>query len=169
MTSLVTSSPGIPLFVEPPPPKPDASCLQNLARNGDTVPALENPSWERECERPVPGPYAACGVAALTPACSVASDVEPRDEKAEGLLRLFREQFAVHIPITFISAEDTPQELQAKRPWVYRTVLMLASQEERSKQIEQGVQITRDLTDALLIRGQRNLDLLQALLIYSSW
>lgn len=155
----------IPVFMEPPAAKPGIGCLQDLSSSGITTPSAANPPWE--CS--VAAQYAASGVAALTPAGSISSDLEPREERAESLLKLFREQFAIHIPVAFVSPELTLQELQAKKPWVYRVVLMLACQDERSKQIEQGIQITKDFTEALLIRGQKNLDMLEACLIYCSW
>jgi hypothetical protein len=169
--SIVEPRSDVHVLVEPVREKPDIGCLQDApSGSGDfgsdipaTVPA-------NSClERSAIGRYSACGIAALTPAGSVASDFEPRDERAEKLLNLFREQFAVHIPVEFISPDETPQELQATRPWLYRTVMMVACQDERSRQIEQGIQIARDMSDAMLIRGEKSLDMFQALLVYNTW
>lgn len=112
----------------------------------------------------------ASGIAALTPSTgSVASELDLREERAEKLLSLYRDQFEIHIPVQFVSPEETAQELYSTRPWVFRTVMMLACQDARKRQLDQSVQLVRDFADAMLVRGEKSLDMLQALLIYNSW
>jgi hypothetical protein len=165
VSPIVEPRSDIHILAGPPPIKPNIECPLDIPSNSvsavtSVIPAI-GPS--------VAGRYAACDTAALTPAGSVTSDFELREERAEKLLKLFREQFQVHIPVQFILPEETPQELQATRPWLYRTVIMLACQDERSRQIEQGNQIARDLVEAMLIRGEKSLDMLHALLVFNTW
>ncbi|KIN04362.1 hypothetical protein OIDMADRAFT_176791 [Oidiodendron maius Zn] len=147
-----------------PSAKPNIECLQDMPSNAGTTTTSVQPAFDSS----VTARYAAGSTAALTPACSVASDFELREERAEKLLR-FKEQFQVHIPVEFVLPGETPQGLQASRPWLYRTVMMLSCQEERNRQIEQGNQIARDLMEAMLIRGEKSLDMFQALLVYNTW
>lgn len=157
-------------LLEPPQLKANVGgCMQEFPQSCEAiVPGKQ--AWDA----PLAGRYAT-GTAALTPATSsaaegsVTSDLDPREERADWLLRIFRDQFAIHIPYVIISPDDTCQELQSNRPWVFRTVLMLAGQDERSRQIEQGMQLARDILEAMLIRGEKSLDMLQALLVYNTW
>jgi hypothetical protein len=162
---IVEARSDIHVLAGPPPAKPNIECLQGMPTNSGTTAPSANPAVESS----VTGRYAACGIAALTPAGSVTSDFELREDRAEKMLKLFREQFQVHIPVEFILPEETAQGLQATRPWLYRTVIMLACQDERSRQIEQGNQIIRELIEAMLIRGEKSMDMFQALLVFNTW
>jgi hypothetical protein len=167
---IVESRSDIHVLVENPPgAKPDIGCFQDVEPTCEDAacPGVipENPGPD---SRPSTR-YGLCGIAALTPAGSVVSELDIGEERAEKLLNLYRERFAIHLPVEFISSEETPQSLQSTRPWLFRTVMMLASQDERSKQLEQAIQIARDFTDAMLIRGEKSLDMLQAMLIYNTW
>ena len=155
----------IPIIARPPPAKPNIECLQATPSNSSATPNLVEPAFDLS----VAGRYAVCGTAALTPAGSVMSDFELPEERAEKLLKLFREQFQVHIPVEFILPKETAQELRATRPWLYRTVMMLACQNQRSRQIEQGNQIARDLMEAMLVRAEKSLDMFQAWLVFNTW
>jgi hypothetical protein len=119
--------------------------------------------------------YAMHGTAALTPATSsaaegsVTSDFDPREEHSDRLLQVFRDQFAVHVPYFLVAPDETPLGLQTSRPWLFRTVTMLACQDDRTRQIELGIQIARELTEAMLIRAERSMDMFQALAVFNSW
>jgi hypothetical protein len=158
-------------LLDPSQVKPNIGCLQ------------EFPSESKEISipgKPV-GPtlathYAMHGTAALTPATSssaaegsVTSDFDPHEEHSDRLLQVFRDQFAVHVPYFLIAPDETPLELQTSRPWLFRTIMMLASQDQRSRQIELGIQIVRELTEAMLIRAERSMDMFQALAVFNSW
>ena len=166
-----TVEPGSDTFVLTPT-NPEHGRLHDIpSSSGEvaavpTIPAATGNSGHDCC---VAGRYGGCGIAALTPAGSVTSDLDFREERAEKLLNLYREEFSVHIAVEFVSPQETAQELQATRPWLFRTVMMLACRDERSRQIEQAIQIARDFADAMLIRGEKSLDLLQALLVYNTW
>lgn len=165
VSPIVEPRSDIHVLAVPSPAKPNIECLQDMPSNAGTT----TTSVQAAFDSPVTARYAAGSTAALTPACSVASDFELREERAEKLLKLFKEQFQVHIPVEFVLPKETPQGLQATRPWLYRTVMMLSCQEERNRQIEQGNQIARDLMEAMLIRGEKSLDMFQALLVYNTW
>jgi len=60
-------------------------------------------------------------------------------------------------------------ELRSQKPWLYRTVLMIAAQEERLQQQELGKQIVSDIASAMLLRGEKSLDMLQSLCICNLW
>lgn len=157
------------LVEDPPSAKPDISCLQDVAttcEEGACAGVMAEKCSPDSC---LPTRYGMCGIAALTPAGSVASELDVREERAEKLLNLYRERFAIHLPVEFISSEETPQSLQSTRPWLFKTVMILASQDERSRQLEQAIQMARDFADAMLIRGEKSLDMLQAMLLYNTW
>jgi hypothetical protein len=85
------------------------------------------------------------------------------------LLNVYREQFAPHFPFIHIPDGVSAEDLRSQKPWLYRTVLMVAAQEERLRQQELGKQIVSDIVSAMLLRGEKSLDMLQSLCICNLW
>jgi hypothetical protein len=84
-------------------------------------------------------------------------------------LDVFRDQFAPHFPFITIPDCISPEELRIQKPWLYRTILMVAAQEERTRQQELGKQIVSEMACAMLLRGEKSLDLLQSLTVCNLW
>lgn len=85
------------------------------------------------------------------------------------LLNVYREQFAPHFPFITIPDCVSAEDLHSQKPWLHRTILMLAAQEERIRQQELGKQIVSDMACAMLLRGEKSLDMLQSLIICNLW
>jgi len=85
------------------------------------------------------------------------------------LLNVYREQFAPRFPFFHIPDGVSAEDLRSSKPWLYRTVLMVAAQEERLHQQELGKQIVSDIASAMLLRGEKSLDMLQSLCICNLW
>jgi hypothetical protein len=85
------------------------------------------------------------------------------------LLDVYRQQFAPHFPFIHIPDSVSAEDLRCQKPWLYRTVLMVAAQEERLRQQELGKQIVSDIASAMLLRGEKSLDMLQSLCICNLW
>lgn len=63
----------------------------------------------------------------------------------------------------------TAQTLQAERPWLYRIIMVVASAENRNHQVESGKQLAMDIAAAMIVKGEKSLDMLQCLLVYNIW
>ncbi len=85
------------------------------------------------------------------------------------LLNVFREQFHTHFPFITIPDCVSPEDLRLQKPWLYRAILMVAAQEERTRQQELGKQIVSDMACAMLLQGEKSLDMLQSLLVCNLW
>lgn len=90
-------------------------------------------------------------------------------ESEEDLLRVFREQFLVRFPFIIIPPGLTASDLRVQKPFLHRVIMTVASEGRRVQQIEMSKEITMDIATALLMRGERSLDMLQALVIYNAW
>ena len=97
------------------------------------------------------------------------SDINSQSSEPESLLRVFREQFAIHCPYTIIPPGVTAQDFSESQPWLYKTILMIASFGDRNWQLEMGKKISQEISEAMLLRGEKSLDMLQCLLVYNSW
>ena len=87
----------------------------------------------------------------------------------DDLLRVFKEQFAVRFPFIVLPPHATSSELRAQKPFLHRAIMMVASNGKRMQQIEMAKQISMDIAAALILRGERSLDMLQALVTYNTW
>jgi len=63
----------------------------------------------------------------------------------------------------------TAADLRRDKPYLYSTILLVASNMKPARQLAMGKEIFHTITTSLLLRGVRNLDLLQSLLVYSAW
>jgi hypothetical protein len=85
------------------------------------------------------------------------------------LLNIFRRQLARQVPFISLPSDLTTEALSKKRPFLYRAIIVVASYHDSVHQIELGGEFVRHLTEHLIFLGERNLDILQALLVYISW
>jgi hypothetical protein len=85
------------------------------------------------------------------------------------LLNIFRRQLARQVPFISLPSDLTTEALSKKRPFLYRAIIVVASYHDSVGQIELGGEFVRHLTEHLIFLGERNLDILQALLVYISW
>jgi len=97
------------------------------------------------------------------------SDINSQSSEPESLFRVFREQFAIHCPYTIIPPGVSAQDFSESQPWLYKTILMIASFGDRNRQLEMGKKIGQEISEAMLLRGEKSLDMLQCLLVYNSW
>jgi hypothetical protein len=81
----------------------------------------------------------------------------------------FRRQLARQVPFISLPSDLTTEALSKKRPFLYRAIIVVASYHDSVRQIELGGEFVRHLTEHLIFLGERNLDILQALLVYISW
>jgi hypothetical protein len=61
------------------------------------------------------------------------------------------------------------QRLSEDRPFLYEAIIFAASYHDSVHHLELGQQFIKDVTEHLVILGEKSLDLLQGLLVYTSW
>jgi hypothetical protein len=89
------------------------------------------------------------------------------DGRQECLLDVFRERYFPHWPFVIIPSGLTANQLQNQTPWLHKTILMIASFEDRVHQLEVAKEIVLGISSAMLIRGDKNMDMLQSLILYN--
>ncbi|KAG4437722.1 hypothetical protein IFR05_006805 [Cadophora sp. M221] len=88
---------------------------------------------------------------------------------ANALLSIFKEIFLPRFPFIIIPDNMTADLLRSEKPWLYKSVMMVAYQEDRFRQIEISKQFLVDISSALLLRGEKSLDMLQGMVVYNAW
>ncbi|KAG9234284.1 hypothetical protein BJ875DRAFT_441424 [Amylocarpus encephaloides] len=90
-------------------------------------------------------------------------------EQADALFRVFRTEYALHFPFAFIPPDIDADQLHEKRPWVYRAIMLVANHNHRPRQVGMSKQFAMDVAEALILKGEKNVDILQGLLIHNAW
>jgi hypothetical protein len=89
--------------------------------------------------------------------------------EADEILNTFREQFAPQFPFIIVPSDVDSETLHTQRPWVYRAVMLIGNETHRAAQLEASKRISLDVMEALTVRGEKNLDMLQGLLLHNAW
>jgi hypothetical protein len=89
-------------------------------------------------------------------------------EEADRLLDIFRTQIGPCFPFIIIP-NISARDFQHLKPWLYRAVAVVALYGDREKQLELAKKLLMDISEAMLIMGERNIDMLQAMIIYNAW
>lgn len=87
-------------------------------------------------------------------------------ESDETLLSIFRNQLSSQWPFVIIPAGKTPSQLQATRPFLMRAIKMTASVRHLQLVRGQSRAVMEHISNAMLMRSERSLDLLQGILVF---
>lgn len=87
---------------------------------------------------------------------------------AEALLNIFRHQYLKYFPFTHIPSEASAQQLQLERPFLFLNIRAVCSQSQAETD-KLGYIIRKTLGSKFFVEQERNLDILQGLLVYLAW
>ncbi|KAK9423131.1 hypothetical protein SUNI508_04425 [Seiridium unicorne] len=93
----------------------------------------------------------------------------PEAEEAESLLRLFRRKMMPIFPFVIIPPGMTSEQLYMERPFMWKGVMLEATCTDGYRQLNLGRKLLKDLSEALLTKPRKSVDLLQGLLLYMAW
>ncbi|KAJ9402483.1 transcriptional regulator family: Fungal Specific TF [Paecilomyces variotii] len=127
-------------------PDATAACLQpaSLSRSPDPGP-----------------PHQFYGSAPLPP--------PPVELNEETCLNLFRMRMAEHFPFVMIDSKVSVHELRRDKPFLLKAIVVTASFSQMERQMNLGKEFVQELSQRMLVEGEKSLDLLQGLLVYMGW
>jgi hypothetical protein len=94
-------------------------------------------------------------------------DIGRQDEAL--LLLEFRTQMAPQFPFVVISPDSTSESLRRERPMLWRSIVVAASYHNPRRQIALGWKLMEEFSTRILLKAEKSLDLLQALLVHVAW
>lgn len=89
-------------------------------------------------------------------------------EDPDTLLSIFRNEMHPNFPFTAIPDSVSASELRENWPTLF-TAVMAVTTRHSGRQARLGKQIIQQLADRVVVRGERNLDLLHGVLTYTGW
>ncbi|PTU21624.1 hypothetical protein P175DRAFT_0193252 [Aspergillus ochraceoroseus IBT 24754] len=93
----------------------------------------------------------------------------PSDEEAKELVMSFQAEMAPYFPFVVVPADVSVSELRQTKPFLFRTIGMVASLGDAHRQLELERIVQEYICNSIILRGEKSLDLLQGLLVYLSW
>lgn len=91
------------------------------------------------------------------------------DLDEETCLNIFRVYMAENIPFVIVDCRTTVQELRRDRPFLLKAIIITASYTQIDRQTRLGKEFIQELSQRMLMEGEKSLDLLQGLLVYVGW
>lgn len=91
------------------------------------------------------------------------------EEYAQECLDIFKQKLMINFPFVVVPPDRKAEELRSKRPALFGAIVVAASFRNIKTQIVYGEDLLRYFTEAVLMRGEKSLELLQALLVYTAW
>ena len=90
-------------------------------------------------------------------------------ESDETLLSRFKSRLASEFVFVTIQPEMTSAELERSRPFLMKTIRMIASLQHRRFMWGQSHAVMRYISEAVIMKAERSLDLLQGILVFLSY
>lgn len=94
---------------------------------------------------------------------------ELENREASFLLLEYRTQQADQLPFVAIPPDTTSQSLRRERPMLWKAVMTAASYQNALRQEALGWKLMEEFASRILLRAEKSLDLLQALLVHLTW
>ena len=91
------------------------------------------------------------------------------DNEADRLLDIYRNSLVMRCPFVVISTDMPAWQVRQDTPFLFLTILFATSYENYRRQHLLGDEIMKYVSEHLLLKGERSLDLLQGLLVYITW
>jgi hypothetical protein len=100
---------------------------------------------------------------------SFAPSETSKTKSPDDLLDIFHRDMAHQVPFISLPSQMSAQALSRERPFLYSSIMTVASYHDSLHQLQMGRDLVKCLTDRLIILGEKSMDLLQGLLVYINW
>ena len=89
--------------------------------------------------------------------------------EATELLSIYKTRLAPNFPFVLVPEHMSAQELQQQKPFLYESILMVATYSNSDRQAAMAQELLQTLTTSIILKSESSLDLLQAILVYTAW
>lgn len=89
--------------------------------------------------------------------------------EAKSLCDVYRNMFHKHFPCILVPAWMHLAQLQRERPVLLQAMFVVASFQNRPRQVELESIFLKELGERFFVQGERSLDFIQGLLVYLTW
>jgi hypothetical protein len=112
----------------------------------------------------ITGPKYQCDLGGRS--CTV---LDLNDEVAAALLDNYRASMSKYFPFVVIPTSINVQLLRTSKPFLYLSVMAVSSYQKTGQHATLSTEIMKRLSEQMLLRGEKTLDLLQGVLVCAEW
>jgi len=91
------------------------------------------------------------------------------DEVSATLLDNYQVSMARYFPFVVIPLSTTAPQLRISKPFLFLSIMAVSSYQKNGQQTTLSTEIMRLLSERMLLKGEKSLDLLQGVLVYAEW
>ena len=89
--------------------------------------------------------------------------------RSEEILTIFRRDFCPEFPFVLLSSDETSASLRQEKPFLFMSVVAATSYADPQLQRRLAREIQKQIASRMIIKNEKNLDLLQGLLVCLAW
>ena len=104
----------------------------------------------------------------LTPLTCIGEFIQ-NDNEAEMILHAFRSEMAPLFPFVVVPPSTTFAHLREEKPFLTLAILLVGCRHDSMRQTAIAKAMREIISHSMLIKGERDLDMLQSLLVYVNW
>ncbi|KAM7199817.1 hypothetical protein V8F33_004221 [Rhypophila sp. PSN 637] len=93
----------------------------------------------------------------------------PEDAEAEAMLTFYQATLSHQFPFVPIDPRMSSRELREKHPFLWKATMMSAYHLDGPRQMALGDQLLKEITEAAMLKAQKDIDLLQGLQLFICW
>ncbi|KAK0630221.1 hypothetical protein B0T17DRAFT_215703 [Bombardia bombarda] len=93
----------------------------------------------------------------------------PHEQPGESFLTLYQTELSPLFPFVIIPVGTSDEELQASRPFLYSAIKMVTTITNMRSMRAQMYRLVRHVSEHMLLRSERSLDLLQGIIVMLGW
>ncbi len=95
-------------------------------------------------------------------------DIDFGIEDPDILLKIFRTEMLPNFPFIAISEGTAAETLRHESPSLFTSIIAVSSRNSAQQAIF-GKMVMQQLAERIVVNGERNMDLLQSVLVYAAW
>ncbi|KAK4106558.1 hypothetical protein N658DRAFT_415141 [Parathielavia hyrcaniae] len=123
--------------------------------------SMSPPPYQQPVSRPSQNPHP---VPVPVPNCPW-----PRGDEAGAFLRLYRKSMAHLFPFVVVPPDLSSAQMREQRPFLWKAIMMEACVYEGARQVALGNELLKEVSEAALVRPEKNIDLLHGLQLLIAW
>lgn len=114
-------------------------------------------------------PFSPPSTNAGSPPRDVQAAIWPEGGEAESLLSKYRSSMMSVFPFVIIPEQATSASLRSNHPFTWKALMVQACMDDGHRQQVLGKEVLQELSEALLTKPRKSLDLLQGLILFVAW
>lgn len=91
------------------------------------------------------------------------------DAEVDQLIRVYQDEMINHSPFVLLPQNTRACDLKVEKKLLYKAIIMATSFDHPARQTYYGRQVLEYIVEHLLMKNEKNIELLQGILLFTAW